>query len=111
MYASIQGYFEIAKLLVENGADPNVKNMGGRTALRLASEWRNFRIAVYLVEHFAEMRPWRSLLDVATIKERINEINEIRKVIETILFPCDDPFIARIISEFTDGLENLKEFN
>ena len=69
------------------------------------------------MEHFAEIRPWRrhALLDVkitaAAVKERINEINEIRKVIETILFPCDDRFIARIISDFTDGLENLKEFN
>ena len=48
-------------------------------------------------------------VNTAAVNKRIKEIIKIRKVIQTILFPCDAPVIAQIISEFTDGLENLKE--
>jgi ankyrin repeat protein len=112
MYASEKGNFKIVKLLVENGADPNVKNNSNSTAFTKASRNRNSKIAVYLMEHFAEIQPWRlGEMTVAAINERIKEITESRKLIKTILFPNDTPVIAQIISEFTDGLENLKKFN
>ena len=99
----------MAKFLVENGADPNLKDISGQTALMYASKYRNFKIAVYFLEHFAEVRllmPFDVEMIAAAVNERIIEIYEIRKVIEIILFPCDAPVIAQIISEFTDGLEN-----
>ena len=67
-----------------------------------------YEIEVYVLEHFAEIRP-SGYMSNYTVNRRINEINKIRKVIETTLFPYDDPVIAQIVSEFTDGLENLKK--
>ncbi len=51
MYASINGHVEIAKLLLENGADPTIKNNDGKTALILAFENNHIEI-VNLIEEF-----------------------------------------------------------
>lgn len=37
MYAAMYGHYEVVKLLLENGADPNIKALNGGTALILAS--------------------------------------------------------------------------
>lgn len=37
MYAAINGHYEVVKLLLENGANPNIKALNGGTALILAS--------------------------------------------------------------------------
>jgi len=121
MKASLKGHFEIVKFLIENGADLNVKSKyysrhpqqrrgqyHNHTALMYASNNGNFEIAVYLLEHGAETRRFFFNKEVkAALNERIEEINEIRVVIKAILFPCDEPVIAQIVAEFTDGLENL----
>ena len=39
MYASIYGHTEVVKLLVDNGADMNIKDVDGWTALMYASSY------------------------------------------------------------------------
>ena len=110
MGASKKGKFEIVKLLVENDADSNAKMNDGSTALIHASEKGNFKIVVYILEHFSEIQPCMSWKMNFAVNKRIKEIIKIRRIIEVLLFPYDAPVIAHIISEFTDGLENLKKF-
>ena len=42
---------EIAKLLITNGADVNVKNVNGGTPLDLANEWKQKQTADLLRKH------------------------------------------------------------
>jgi hypothetical protein len=53
LYASKWNNFELVKLLVENGADINVKASDGNTALTLAKGNGNNEIYNYLMEHGA----------------------------------------------------------
>ena len=49
------GHFEIVKFLVENGADPNVKDdFYGRTTLMFASQKGHFEIVKFLIENGAD---------------------------------------------------------
>lgn len=50
MTASIRGYSEVVKMLLEAGADPNLENYDGLTALGLAYEWRRPEIVEILEE-------------------------------------------------------------
>jgi len=109
MAASLKGYFDIVKFLVANGADLNLENEAGHTALMEASAVGRYKISVYLLEHGASkfFDYLNGLIFDTAVNERIKEINKIRAVINAILFPCDEPVIAQIVGEFTDGLENL----
>jgi hypothetical protein len=53
LYASKWGNPEMVKLLVENGADINIKAANGDTALSIARRNRNEEISKYLTEHGA----------------------------------------------------------
>lgn len=52
--AAITGSKSIVKLLVDRGADVNYKNEYGQTALTEAVMQRNYKIALYLLEHGAD---------------------------------------------------------
>jgi ankyrin repeat protein len=53
LYASKLGNFEIVKLLVEHGANPNIRTANGDTALSIARKNNNDTIYNYLLEHGA----------------------------------------------------------
>ncbi len=51
MHVSLNGYKEIVKLLLENGADVNKTNNIAQTALILASSWGDIEIIELITEH------------------------------------------------------------
>ena len=53
--ASTYGYFEIAKYLIDNGADVNASNNFSSTPLHQASVSGDFEIVKYLVENDADV--------------------------------------------------------
>ena len=53
MYAASNGQSEIAKLLISAGADVNIKNNGGKSALMLA-KYNSHRDIVKLLEQYAK---------------------------------------------------------
>ena len=55
MFASCEGHLSIAKMLVDRGADMEVKDINGNTALMYASLKGHLDIAKMLVDHGADM--------------------------------------------------------
>jgi serine/threonine-protein phosphatase 6 regulatory ankyrin repeat subunit B len=55
IHATINGYFEIIQYLVENGADINIENYNGWTALMCASSHNYLEVIKYLVENGAKI--------------------------------------------------------
>ena len=56
MYASIHGYMDIAKVLIDNGAQMNLQdNLSGNTALILATKEGRTSVAKYLIDKGANM--------------------------------------------------------
>jgi hypothetical protein len=65
-YAAANGHIEISRLLLQNGADANVRNNYGNTLLHLAAEQDNVDILHLLVENGADLEVqknngWRAL--------------------------------------------------
>jgi ankyrin repeat protein len=58
---------DIVKLLLEHGADPNVRGMGGKTPLMIATSWANVRAAAYLLDHKADVNAKDDYGDTALI--------------------------------------------
>ena len=54
MGVCFKGYNEIAKLLLDNGANVNVTNFNGATALIFAATFGRMEIAKMLLEHGAD---------------------------------------------------------
>jgi ankyrin repeat protein len=56
IYSCASGHFEVVKLFVENGADPNAKDDDNydETALMKASRLGHFEIVKFLAEHGAD---------------------------------------------------------
>ena len=50
IYASVYGYLDVVKCLVENGARLDIKTGVGNSALNLAIEMGKFDVAKYLIE-------------------------------------------------------------
>ena len=71
MICSKKGYFDIAKLLVENGANINARSKTGITALMFACAEKQVRIAKYLIDSGADVnlrdRPLFSALLYASL--------------------------------------------
>ncbi len=70
LYAVGNGYAEAVRILLEHGADPNLRERSGETYLHTAATWRdNAEIIKALVEHRADVnakdREGRTPLDVA----------------------------------------------
>lgn len=101
--------FKIVKLLTEHGADINAKNSDNESVVYIAHRSFCHDIEVYFLEYGAEAyKPAMSNVKFnIELNKRIQEINQIRKVIEATLFPWDTPVIAQIVAEFANGLENL----
>jgi ankyrin repeat protein len=55
MLATAEGHLEVAKLLLEYGADVNTQNRNGWTALMLATRDGRPEIVTMLLEHGADM--------------------------------------------------------
>ena len=53
--ASLAGYTQIVALLLENGADPNQKDVHGWTPLHRAALWGHVEIARLLIENGANV--------------------------------------------------------
>lgn len=118
MIAAVNGNLENIEILLEHGADVNARNYGGITAVSMAVAMANLfgnpTIAILLLEHgampetlSAAMRPI-----ITAINYRIQEMNQIRESIKNemlLIFPNHTPLVAKIISQFTNGLENLKK--
>jgi len=66
MYAAQGGHFQVAKLLVENGADVNKQD--GMTALMYAAQRGRFEVAKLLVENGADINKQVSN-DIDSLKE------------------------------------------
>jgi len=54
MGVCFKGFDNVAKLLLENGADPNIKNFNGATALIFAASFGRKGIAWMLLENGAD---------------------------------------------------------
>jgi len=52
--AAEKGHVEIARLLLEHGADPNARDMYGVTPLHLATYWGHLDVVKLLLEHGAD---------------------------------------------------------
>ena len=107
LFASRNGDLETIKLLMENGVDPNEKNNNGFTAFMLASMYGYSEIKLFLLEYGAETDEPMERRMVKLIQNRIDELSLIRNAICATIFPDDTPVIANIISQYTNGLENL----
>lgn len=53
-YAVLINYFELVKLLLENGADPNIQNIFKQTPLHHTSKFTNLNIVKLLLESGAD---------------------------------------------------------
>jgi ankyrin repeat protein len=53
--ASRRGHVEIVKLLLEHGADPNIRDMYGETPLHDAAYWGHADVVKLLLEHGADL--------------------------------------------------------
>ena len=61
MRASLRAYTEVLKLLIRNGANVDGKNISGRTALMLASEYGHTKVVRLLLDAEADVNviePW-----------------------------------------------------
>ena len=54
IFVSKKGYLEIVKLLIDSGADINVKDKKGRTALRYAVKNGHLEVVKYLIDKGAD---------------------------------------------------------
>lgn len=54
MAAVVRGKNELVKLLLENGANPNLTNLEGTTALMYAAQFKNIELAKLLLQHKAD---------------------------------------------------------
>ena len=72
-HAVNNGNLEIVKLLVENGADVNVKNVVGQTPLHEAARCGYFEIVKYLIDKGADINAYdcveRTPLDYARLPD------------------------------------------
>jgi ankyrin repeat protein len=59
---------DVARLLVEHGADLNARNLGGETPLHLAARLRDTSIALLLLDHGADANPRDSDGDTPLMK-------------------------------------------
>lgn len=58
MFAVAEGNFDVAKSLIEHGADLNIQNNNGETALHLAAIYGNDKIARLLLKHGAAVNQY-----------------------------------------------------
>lgn len=54
MAAVVRGKNELAKSLLENGANPNLTNLQGTTALMYASQFKNVELVKLLLQYKAD---------------------------------------------------------
>ena len=79
MIASANGHFDVVEFLLKNGANPNVQNNRGRTALAFATKYRFIPIVNVLLEYGADPKltsedengKWSAMADamIGAIKE------------------------------------------
>jgi hypothetical protein len=84
-YAAANGHIEIARLLLQNGADVDVKNNNGYTPLHWAAEQDNVDILHFLVENGADLEA---------------QSNSGRRALHSAAFNGDLPFIQELISRY-----------
>jgi len=90
MKALEKGNFEIAKFLVENGADPNAQGKHDWTALTMASEKENFEMVKFLVENGADPNVKNNSGSTKIEEERISRKSQKRKRKEDSAVVNDD---------------------
>ena len=72
MYAAQGGHYELVRLLLENGADPNIKALNGSTALILASTEREISdIINILLDYGADINAIIEEIGRASCRERV----------------------------------------
>ena len=103
MFASKNGHLEIAKLLIENGAYLNAADRSGQTATSYALRNDKLETAIFLLEHGAKTDKKLSPDMLDLLEDRVNQISEIQNVIDSLIFPDEDPNVAAIITEFASG--------
>lgn len=61
-WATQEGYYELCKALVENGADVNISSKEGLTALHSAIGGKHKRIALFLIKNGADVNAYSELI-------------------------------------------------
>jgi len=114
MLASQNGHFKIAQILIAFGTIVDAKSGNGSTAVILAERFGHNIIALFLLEHGATITKLQlSTYTQTLVTYRIQEIKRIQKSIEKEIlriFPSHTPYLAKLICEFSNGLENLEKF-
>ena len=105
MVSSRENYFEIVEYLLENGANPNIKNDGGDTALMYAVAPKNLDNR----SNFRDIRSW----DIARLllENGANTLIKNNDGQTAYNIVVDGPY-ARVIDEVKDGelLQELKKY-
>ena len=73
MWTAAEGHLNIVELLLEHGADPNIINYLGRSAIMYASNYGYYKIAKALVEKGATPNPTRELMDHPPLSATANQ--------------------------------------
>ena len=83
-YAALDGYKEVAELLIDKGADVNAKNLSGGTPLHNAAQQGHKEIVVLLIANGADLNAktysGQTPLDDANMMKRITTANLLRKL-------------------------------
>jgi ankyrin repeat protein len=101
MYATAGGKFEMVKFLLENGANPNLKNVGGKLAIEYAND-EEIRL---LLEQYSGDNKENKITKVSK-KLKISH-EHVRKVLSKNLNKLDENAIETFVKEECKGIQNL----
>jgi len=114
MVASFKHRFHVVKFLLEQGCDiqAQTKKFGNVVSVAMLPHQHNREVPIFLLEHGCLLQKnkifeWHQNSLKIAIENRIQKINIVHNTIKTI-WPDVALLVIDLISNFTNGLENLK---